>query len=582
MKLPISSLKKASRFIVGVVSVLIIHKALIQSATAQTRATLLLRNGKIVTLDKRFPTVQALAIRGTKILAVGSNKELRKYQGKNTKVIDLHGKLVIPGFIESHGHFASLGQAKMMLDLTKAKSWQAIVRQVAKAAKNTPPGQWIVGRGWHQEKWSQKPSLHINGYPVHTFLSKVTTKHPVLLTHASGHMSFANAAAMRLANVTAKTKNPSGGEILKDAQGNPIGVFRETAQGLIRRAYSRSLQLRTPAQRRKDLLKAISLATEECLAKGVTSFHDAGTSFATVNVYKELAAQKKLHVRLYVMLRGSNLQLARLLRKYFLVGFGDFYLTVRAIKVILDGALGSHGAWLLQPYNDLPTKRGLNTVSLQSLRRTAQLAAKHNYQLCVHAIGDRANREALNIFAETFRKFPSTASRRWRIEHAQHLHPTDIPRFAKLGVIASMQGVHCTSDAVYVLKRLGFRRSQQGAYVWQSLLKSGAVIANGTDVPVEDVDPIACFYASVTRKLPNGTKFFAKQAMTRMQALRSYTQSAAYAEFAEKHKGTLTPGKLADLVVLSQDMLTVPEQDILRTRVLYTIVGGQIRYQAGK
>jgi hypothetical protein len=378
---------------------------------------------------------------------------------------------------------------------------------------------------------------------------------------------------MRLAGIDRSTANPRGGEILKDAQGDPIGVLRETAQGLVSRAQARR------AERSRDRDETIRLAQEECLAKGVTSFQDAGSSFDTIDAFKSWAEQGKLKLRLWVMIRAGNEELARRSAQYRMTGVGDNHLTVRAIKVSIDGALGPHGAWLLEPYEDLPTSTGLNTVSLESLKETARLAAMHNYQLCVHAIGDRANREVLNVYEEAFRAQPVQASRRWRIEHAQHLHPDDIGRFAKLGVIASMQGIHCTSDAVFVVQRLGNRRAATGAYVWQSLIQSGAVVTNGTDVPVEDVDPIASFYASVSRKLASGTTFFPEQKMTREQALRSYTVQCAYAAFEEDVKGTLSPGKLADVVVLSQDLLTVPEDKILATKVELTIVGGKVVHE---
>lgn len=542
-------------------------------------AELVLRGGKIVTLDERQPVAEALAARGQKIVAVGTNDQVAKLVGDKTKVIDLQGRLAIPGFIESHGHFVGLGRAKMMLDLTTAKSWDDIVAQVAAAAKKTPEGTWILGRGWHQEHWGRKPDGHVDGYPVHTRLSELTPKHPVLLTHGSGHASFGNAEAMRLAGVDATTKNPPGGEILKDNDGRPIGVFRETAQGLVSRAHARSLTDQSPKERLAELHKAVALAMDECLANGITSFQDAGSSFEIVNVFKELASQGKLKVRLWIMVRANNDALERLLGEYFLVGVGDGFLTVRAIKVSIDGALGPHGAWLLEPYEDLPKSTGLNLVPVPSLRRTAELAVKHKAQLCVHAIGDKANRETLDVFEEAFRKHPAKESRRWRIEHAQHLHAADVGRFAKLGVIASMQGNHCTSDAVYVLRRLGVRRASEGAYVWQSLLKTGAVICNGTDAPVEDINPIKCFYSSVTRKLANGTTFFPEQKMTRAQALRSYTADAAYAAFEEHLKGTLTPGKLADVTVLSRDILTIPDEEILRTEAVYTIVGGRVMYE---
>lgn len=545
-------------------------------------ADLVLRNGKVVTLDERTPVAQALATRGDRIVAVGRDDDVRKLIGPQTKVLDLAGRLAIPGFIEGHGHFTGLGHAKMVLDLRKSQTWDEIIRQVEEAARQAPAGEWILGRGWHQEKWTARPDPHVNGYPVHTRLSQATPRNPVLLTHASGHMSFANAEAMRLAGVEASTRNPSGGEILKDAQGNPTGVFRETAQGLISRVHGQAARLRSPQERAGDLDKAIRLAQAECLAKGVTSFQDAGSAFETIDVFKRLAERGSLQVRLWVMVRTGNDELARRLASYRMIGVGNNHLTVRAIKRSIDGALGPHGAWLLEPYADLPMSTGLNTSTIASIQETAQLAVQHDYQLCVHAIGDRANRETLNLFEEVFRGNPSVQSRRWRIEHAQHLHPEDIPRFAKLGVIASMQGIHCTSDAIFVLQRLGLRRASQGAYVWQSLLKSGAVVSNGTDAPVEDVSPIESFYASVTRRLSNGTTFIPEQRMTREQALRSYTVHAAYAAFEEDLKGTLTPGKLADVVVLSQDILTIPEEKILTTQVVYTIVGGKILHAENK
>jgi predicted amidohydrolase YtcJ len=545
---------------------------------AQENADLVLLGGKVVTVDPKQPTAQALAARGGKIVAVGSDQDVSKLIGDATKVIRLNGKLAIPGFIEGHGHFTGLGASMMLLDLRAAKSWDDIVKQVEAAVKTAKPGDWIVGRGWHQEKWEKKPEPNVDGYPYHAALSRVSPNNPVLLTHASGHMSFANAEAMRLANVTATTRPPAGGEIPHGTDGNPIGVFRETAQGLISRVHSMAERNQTAQERAQNQLKGIELATDECLRKGVTSFQDAGSPFPTIDVFRRMAAEGKLRLRLWVMARTDNATLAARLAQYRMIGVGDNHLTVRAIKCSIDGALGPHGAWLLEPYADKPDSAGLNTTSIESIRETARLALQHNYQLCVHAIGDRANRETLNIFEEAFRSNPSPESRRWRVEHAQHLHPNDIPRFAQLGVIASMQGVHCTSDAVYVLRRLGERRAEQGAYVWRRLLDSGAVVTNGTDVPVEDVSPIESFYSTVTRKLPSGVSFFPSQRLTREEALRTYTRDCAYAAFEEDIKGTLTPGKVADITVLSRDILTCPEDEIRTTKVVFTIVGGKVQY----
>jgi predicted amidohydrolase YtcJ len=386
-------------------------------------------------------------------------------------------------------------------------------------------------------------------------------------------MGFANERAMQLAGITAQTPNPAGGEIVRQAD-EATGALRETAQGLVRRAQDES------AQQGRDIDRSIALATEECLKNGITSFQDAGSSLGVLRRFRELAERGQLGVRLWVMIRDDNNRLREALPQARVVGHGDGFLTVRAIKKTLDGALGSHGAWLLEPYSDMPGSRGLQTVSLASVKETAEIAAANDMQLCIHAIGDRANREVLNLYEATFAAHPSTESRRWRVEHAQHLHPDDIPRFRKLGVIASMQGVHCTSDAVFVPQRLGDTRSHDGAYVWQSLLKTGAVIVNGTDAPVENVSALASYYASVTRRLADGRVFYADQRMTREQALKSYTLDAAYAAFEENEKGSLAPGKLADMAVLSRDILICADEEILATRVLHTIVGGKVAYSA--
>ena len=321
------------------------------------------------------------------------------------------------------------------------------------------------------------------------------------------------------------------------------------------------------------------LAVRELLENGITSFQDAGSSFATVDLYKDMVEDGTLGVRLWVMLRASNTELAARLADYRVIGLGDSRLTVRAIKHQIDGALGSHGTWLLEPYDDLPDSRGLNTTPLDTIEETARLALEHGFQLCVHAIGDRANRETLDLFERAFRATPQAQDLRWRIEHAQHLHPDDIPRFADLGVIASMQGTHATSDGSWVPDRLGDRRSEEGAYVWQRLLAAGAVISNGTDAPVENVSPVASYYAIVSRRLGDGSIFYPDQRLSRLDALRTYTINAAYAAFEEDLKGSLTPGKLADITVLSKNILTVPEEEIPSGEVVYTIVGGRVMYR---
>jgi predicted amidohydrolase YtcJ len=418
----------------------------------------------------------------------------------------------------------------------------------------------------------------VEGFPLHDSLSKVSPNNPVLLTHASGHATYANAKAMAMAGITRRTPNPPGGEILRDPNGDAIGVFRETASDLLRKARAEVRSKRTPEEINAEARQVVDLAIQECLSKGVTTFHDAGASFETIDLYKKAADDGTLGVRLWVMIREENKRLEQNLPKYKIDDYGNKHLTVNSIKVTFDGALGSRGAWLLQPYSDLPASTGLNTEPVDSLTETARIAIESGFQLCVHAIGDRANREALNIYEAAFKAHPDKKDLRWRIEHAQHLGLTDISRFGGLGVIAAMQGIHCTSDAPYVLARLGATRAEEGAYVWQKLMKSGAIISNGTDAPVEDVNPVASYYASVSRKLKDGTVFFPDQRMSREEALKSYTWNAAYSGFQEKQKGSLSPGKLADITVLSKDILTVPEDEIPTAEVKYTIVGGKVMY----
>ncbi len=550
------------------------------TAQAADLAGLILRHGKIVTLDPKHPIAQAIAIGGGKVLSTGSDFDMRAFTGPDTRVIDLAGQLAIPGFIEGHGHFMGVGQMKMSLNLRYVKDWDEIVAMVAEAAKKAPPGAWILGRGWQQAHWDKPPGPNVEGFPVHDALSRVSPNNPVWLTHGSGHAAMVNAAALKAAEISAKTPDPPGGHIMKNANGQPTGFLQETAQQLLQPTYNAYRSKRTPAELQAEARKQAELAMDECVSNGITSFQDAGSPLETIDMFKRIGEEGAWRLRMWAMLRAPNTQLARELTRYRIQDAADAHLTVRAIKRQMDGALGSRGAWLLEPYSDLPSSTGLNTEPVDDIRKTAELAITNGFQLCVHAIGDRANREALNIFEAVFHGHPEQKDLRWRVEHAQHLNPADIPRFAQLGVIASMQAVHCTSDAPMVIPRLGTRRATEGAYVWRSLIDSGAVVTNGTDAPVEEVNPIANFYAAVSRKLKDGTRFFPEQSMTRDEALRSYTLSNAYAAFEENTKGSLVPGKLGDLTVLSKDILTVPEDEIPSAKVVYTIVGGKIAYQA--
>ncbi|HUG40752.1 MAG TPA: amidohydrolase [Longimicrobiales bacterium] len=545
-------------------------------------ADLVLVNGRVVTVDSSRPEAEAVAIRGDRIVRVGSDDDVTALIGPSTRVLDLAGRLAVPGFIEGHGHFAGVGEAKLNLDLTTARSWDDIVALVARAAERAEPGEWILGRGWHQEKWDRVPAGAVEGVPTHHTLSAVSPEHPVVLTHASGHAAFVNAKAMELAGIDRDYVSRPGGETVRDANGDPTGLLRENDDEPVMAALSRSRQTMTAAEREARFRRVVELAGRESLSKGVTTFHDAGAGFTTLASYRRLAEEGALPVRLYAMVRGAtNEEMARRLPEARVVGAGNHFLTVRSIKRQVDGALGSHGAWLLEPYADMPSSTGLVLEPVADIERTAELALEHGYQVNTHAIGDRANREILDLYERVFARTPgSQADVRWRIEHAQHLHPADIPRFAELGVIASMQGVHATSDAPWVPRRLGDERAHNGAYRWQDLWRSGALVTNGTDAPVEDVDPIASFWATVSRRLPDGGVFDPDQRLTREQALRSYTINNAHAAFEEALKGSITPGKLADIVVLSRDIMRVPEAEIREARVVYTILGGEVAYRA--
>jgi predicted amidohydrolase YtcJ len=541
-------------------------------------ADLVLTNGRIVTVEDSQPEAEAIAISKDKIQAIGSAADIKPMIGPSTQVIDLQGQLAIPGFIESHGHFPGVGGAQLQLNLMNVESWDKIVMMVAEAVSRAKPGEWIYGRGWHQEKWTSRPQPNVEGFPTHASLDKVSPNNPVLLTHASGHAAFANAKAMELSGIRRPTESPAGGEILRDANGDATGLLRERAQGLIKRGAGAPPPTLAESLARER--RALELASTEVLSKGITTFQDAGSDLATIDRMKGMIDDGKIGVRLWVMIRQSNESIAAKLAQYRIIGYGNGHLTVRAIKKSIDGALGPRGAWLLAPYTDRPSSSGLETTKVAEIEETAKLAMQHGYQLAVHAIGDRANRETLDIFERAFKANPTKKDLRWRIEHAQHISAQDVPRFGKLGVIASMQGIHCTSDAPYVLERLGPQRAQEGAYVWQKLMKTGAIVANGTDAPVEDVDPIASYYASVSRKLPDGRVFYPDQRMSRMEALKSYTINGAYAAFEEENRGSLKPGKYADITVLSKDILRIPENEIPSAKVAYTIVGGKVAYRS--
>ena len=537
-------------------------------------------NGNIYTVDSLKPSASVLAVSNHRIIGLGDNNIIDEFKNADTKIIDLENSFVMPGFIEGHGHFGGFGEGLQNLNFLHSKSWDDVIKLVEEKVKTAKPGEWIVGRGWHQEKWDEIPLNNVLGYPFHDELSAISPNNPVLLRHASGHAVFANERAMKEAGISKESPNPLGGEIVRDLEGEAIGVFEERAMNLVSGSYQDYLKSLDPERQKKIWFEGLELAQKECLKNGITSFQDAGTKFKELQWLREWAESGNMDIRLWAMIRESYDDMDGKLNGFPWLNLGDYHFTVRAIKSEVDGALGAFGAWLLKPYADKYGFSGQNTTPLEEVDKIANLAAKHQLQFCVHAIGDRANKEVLDIFEQKIIQMKGKESPRWRMEHAQHLDTLDIPRFKKWGIIASMQGIHCTSDAPFVVKRLGVERSRTGAYPWRSLIDNGALIANGTDVPVEEIDPIACFYASVTRKRADtGFEFFPEQRMTRKEAISSYTLWNAFAAFEENDKGSLSIGKLADMVVLSNNLLTCSDEDILNTKVLMTIVGGEIKYR---
>lgn len=545
-------------------------------------ATIVFKGGTIYTQDAESPMAQALAIKDSLILFVGSEEEVEAYIGAHTQIIDLSGKIMTPGWIEGHGHFMGLGYNLLNLDLSAAKNYDEIVEKVRLTAANTKSGQWIIGNGWHQSKWEEPATESFNGFPLHDKLSSVTPDHPVVLFHASGHALLANAKAMEIAKIGPLNRELngyrkiSGGEIIRDEKGHPTGIFNENAMGLISQYI--------PEKSEERNLQAFNLAQGACHKYGITSFHDAGVGKANMAFYKKMKTDGRLKIRIYAMLDGSDKEL---LQHWYQKGtLIDPWLTVRSIKLMADGALGSRGAWLLEEYSDQAGHFGHETTPMEEIYQTVEEGLQFGFQVATHAIGDKANREVLRQYQKAFEtKNVEGSQYRFRIEHVQHLHPDDIPKFAQIGVIPSMQAIHLSSDRPWAMDRLGKKRIIEGAYMWQSLLATGIPVINGTDVPVEPLSPIANFYASVTRKTLDGkpeTGYEPSQKMTREQALKSYTLSPAFGAFEEDIKGSIAPGKLADLVILNQDIMKIKEDQILNTKVLMTIIGGDIVYQLEK
>lgn len=556
------------RFMSRLVCVVLVAMA---SATSAQPADAIYHSGNIYTMHPTHPRAEALAVRGDRLVAVGSDAEVLRHAGPNTQRVDLRGRTVLPGLIDAHGHMFGLGFFGLgRIDLSRAGEFEDLVRTVRAHADQTPAGEWILGGRWDHESWPSR------ALPRHEELSAATPDHPVWLRRVDGHAGLANEAAMRLAGITAETPNPAGGEIIRDAQGRPTGVLVDNAMRLVERVITTATH---------DPEEVILKAQEMCLAAGLTGVHDAGVSPAEIEAYRRLAADGRLVIRVYAMVSGPYAM------RWFAengVIVGD-RLTVRSCKLYVDGAMGSRGAWLLEPYADRPVDSdgkpyaGLAVMDPARIQEIAEHALATGYQVCTHAIGDRGNREVLDAYARALARYPKS-DHRFRIEHAQLLHLDDIPRFAAMGVIPSMQPTHCTSDMRWVEARVGADRAR-GAYAWASLLRTGARIAGGSDFPVESHNPFLGLYAAVTRQNLAGEPaggWYASQRMTRDEALRSMTVDAAYAAFEENAKGALRIGWLADFIVVDRDVMTCETTLIPEARVLLTVVGGQRVFDAHK
>ncbi|HEX9632262.1 MAG TPA: amidohydrolase [Gemmatimonadales bacterium] len=532
----------------------------------QAPADFIVVNARIYTADATRPVARALAVRDGVIVFVGSERGAEALAGSRTERWDLDGKAVIPGMVDAHVHLVGLGEALRIVDLTGTRSYDEVVARVAERARTARPGEWLRGRGWDQNDWA------VTAFPTHEALSQAVPNNPVMLGRVDGHAQLVNARALALAGITRETPDPDGGRIVRDDGGNATGVLVDRAMGLVSRVI--------PDQTADDIRDATMAAIAEANRWGLTGIHDAGVGEDVIAVYEDLARAGRYDLRNYVMVRADEATLDRIMRRGPRVALHGGRLWVRAIKISSDGALGSRGAALLEDYSDDPGNRGLLTADSALMRRVAAKALRSGFQVNIHAIGDAANRRVLDIFEDALTEVPA-ADHRFRIEHAQILNYHDIPRFAQLDVIPSMQGSHQTSDMYWVPNRIGWNRSQ-GTYAWRSLLNSGVVIPNGSDTPVESPNPLISFKAFVSRSDADGYPeggWFPAQKTTRQEALLSMTLWPAYAAFMETVSGSLTAGKYADFVVLDQDIMTVAEEQILDTRVEMTVLGGKAIYR---
>ena len=537
--------------------------------SAAPSADLVVTNARIYTVDDARPVVAAMAIRNGSIVFTGSAREALALRGANTRVVDMGGRTIIPGMVDAHAHLLGLGQSLRNVDLVGTKSLDEVIARVVERAKGQPAGAWILGRGWDQNDWSD------TRFPTHDTLSRALPSNPVWLTRVDGHAGFGNAAAMRAAGVTTATVDPSGGKIERTATREPTGVFIDNAKSFVERSI--------PAPTREDNRRAITAAIAESHKWGLVGLHDAGESRTTVDLLEEMAKAGQIPFRLYIMVGDDSAAITHYLARGPQSGLYDNRLWIRSFKLYADGALGSRGAALLEPYSDDPNNRGLLLSAPAHIQDVAARALRAGFQVNTHAIGDRGNRVVLDAYDAALSGNP-TADHRFRVEHAQILNHDDIPRFAAMGVIPSMQAVHQTSDMYWAGSRLGLGRVL-GAYAWRSLLNTGIVVPNGSDFPVEAVNPLLSFHSAVSRQdaenWPVGG-WMPEQRMTRDEALKSMTIWPAYAAFQDAIMGSLAPGKLADFVVLDRDIMTVPERDILGATVIGTWIGGKPVYERAR
>jgi predicted amidohydrolase YtcJ len=537
-------------------------------------ADVVFKNGNVYTVNERQPRAEAVAVKDGKIVFVGSNVDARAYESSARRVVDLRGATVVPGLTDSHYHLARVGAREMEFNLEGTTSLDDFLAKVKARVARAKPGEWVTGRGWIETFW--KPPA----FPTRQDLDRIAPNNPVYLTRADGHGSVANSAALKIASVDKNTASPFGGEIMKDKQtGEPTGMLLDRAQGLVSRHI--------PASTRAELEQALLVGIKRSLELGWTQIQNAGSAFAEVELLRKLYSDGRIKLRIYEAIRGLGADVERLLKEGASIGEFDSRFTVRTIKVSFDGALGSKGAALLEPYADHDTA-GFLTYKEEELLPVFVEALRRGIQVETHAIGDRANRVILDLYERAFKAVPPEQRKivdpRWRVEHAQIMHPSDIPRFVKLGVIPSMQPSHAIGDLHFAPSRVGIKRLK-GAYAWQSFIKSGAIIAGGSDAPVERGEPMIEFYAAVARKDQKGFSgegWHPEQAVTREQALKMFTIWAAYAAFEEELRGSIEPGKLADLTVLSADIMKIAEADILKTRCVMTVVNGEVVFEAGK